>query len=41
LDLAIVKRIIESLEGSIIFESETNEGTKFIVVLPPAREPSN
>ena len=32
--LAVAKRIIESLKGSIVFESEEGKGTKFIIELP-------
>jgi signal transduction histidine kinase len=32
--LAVTKRLIEALKGSISFESEMGEGTKFIVTLP-------
>ena len=34
LGLAVVKRLVESLGGSIVFESELGKGTKFIVTLP-------
>lgn len=34
LGLAVVKRIIEALKGSISFESELGEGTEFIIRLP-------
>ncbi len=34
LGLAVVKRLVESLNGTITFESETGKGTKFIVTLP-------
>jgi signal transduction histidine kinase len=34
LGLAVVKRLIEALEGTIIFESEEDKGTKFIIELP-------
>jgi signal transduction histidine kinase len=37
LGLAIVKSIVESMGGSIRFESEEGRGTKFFVVLPAAR----
>jgi two-component system nitrogen regulation sensor histidine kinase NtrY len=29
LGLAVVKRLVEALKGTIIFESEENKGTKF------------
>ena len=32
--LAVAKRIIESLKGTIVFESEEGKGTKFIIELP-------
>ena len=32
--LAVVKRLVEALEGSITFESETGKGTKFTIQLP-------
>jgi len=34
LGLAVVKRIVEALNGSITFESEEDKGTKFIIKLP-------
>ena len=34
LGLAVVKRLIEAMEGTIIFESEEDKGTKFIIELP-------
>ncbi len=34
LGLAVVKRLVESLGGSIMFESELGKGTKFFVALP-------
>ena len=34
LGLAVVKRLVEALNGEITFESRPNKGTKFIVVLP-------
>lgn len=34
LGLAVVKRFVEALQGSISFESEEGKGTKFIVKLP-------
>jgi signal transduction histidine kinase len=33
--LAVVKRITESLGGTVTFESEVNRGTKFVIRLPP------
>jgi PAS domain S-box-containing protein len=35
--LAVVKRITESLGGTVTFESEVNRGTKFVIRLPPPR----
>jgi PAS domain S-box-containing protein len=32
--LAVVKRLVEALGGSITFESEVGKGTKFIIMLP-------
>ena len=32
--LAVAKRIIEALKGTITFESEKGKGTKFLVELP-------
>jgi PAS domain S-box-containing protein len=32
--LAVIKRMAEALSGSVVFESEENKGTKFIVRLP-------
>jgi signal transduction histidine kinase len=34
LGLAVVKRLIETLNGQITFESKEDKGTKFIVQLP-------
>jgi PAS domain S-box-containing protein len=34
LGLAVVKRLIEALQGNVSFESQQNEGTTFIVNLP-------
>ncbi len=34
LGLAVVKRLIEGLNGKVSFESEVNKGTRFIVELP-------
>lgn len=34
LGLAVVKRLVDSLQGSINFESEEGKGTKFIIQLP-------
>jgi PAS domain S-box-containing protein len=36
--LAVVKRITESMNGTVTFESEQGKGTKFIVRLPPPKE---
>ena len=33
--LAVIKRMAEALGGSVTFESEVGNGTKFIVRLPP------
>ena len=32
--LAVSKRLIEALKGTITFESEKGKGTKFIIELP-------
>ena len=34
LGLAVVKRLVEALEGSISFESEVGKGTRLIIVIP-------
>jgi signal transduction histidine kinase len=34
LGLAVVKRLVEALNGQITFESQPNKGTKFVVELP-------
>jgi len=34
LGLAVVKRLVEALDGSVTFESEKGEGTRFIIELP-------
>ena len=34
LGLAVVKRLVETLNGNITFESQEGRGTKFIVKLP-------
>jgi signal transduction histidine kinase len=36
--LAAVKRLIESLGGSVRFESQEGKGTKFILCLPQSKE---
>ncbi len=36
LGLAVVRRLVEVLDGSITFESKVNEGSKFIIRLPKA-----
>ncbi len=36
LGLAVVKRIVEVLGGSIVFESEVGKGTRFVISLPVA-----
>jgi len=38
--LAVVKRMTEALGGTVTFESKAEEGTKFIVSLPPQKVPS-
>jgi PAS domain S-box-containing protein len=37
LGLAVVKRLVEALNGSINFESQENQGTKFTVELPQTK----
>jgi len=32
--LAVVKRLVEALNGTISFESEVGKGTKFVICLP-------
>jgi signal transduction histidine kinase len=32
--LAVSKRLIEAMKGTISFESDKGKGTKFIIVLP-------
>ena len=39
LGLAVVKRLVEALNGTISFESETDKGTKFIVELTQPQTP--
>ena len=34
LGLAVAKRLIEALNGTITFESEKGKGTKFVIELP-------
>jgi two-component system sporulation sensor kinase B len=34
LGLAVVKRLVEALDGKITFESQEGKGTKFIIELP-------
>ena len=34
LGLAVVKRLVEALNGKVSFESEEGKGTKFIIELP-------
>ncbi len=34
LGLAVVTRLVESLNGTIAFESESGKGTKFVVTVP-------
>jgi signal transduction histidine kinase len=36
--LAVVKRMTETLGGTVVFESEHGKGTKFIVRSPPPKE---
>ncbi len=35
--LAVVKRVTESMNGTVTFESEKGKGTKFTICLPPQR----
>ena len=37
--LAVVKRLTESLGGTVTFDSEEGKGTTFIIRLPPIKEP--
>jgi len=34
--LAVVKRVTESMNGTVSYESESGKGTKFIIRLPPS-----
>ena len=34
LGLAVVKRLVEGLNGKVSFDSEEGKGTKFIIELP-------
>ena len=34
LGLAVVKRLVEALNGAISFESQEGKGTKFVITLP-------
>ena len=36
--LAVIKRMTESLGGTVTFESEEGKGTTFIIRLPPPKE---
>ena len=36
--LAVVKRVTESMNGTVTFESEQGKGTKFIMRFPPPKE---
>jgi len=40
LGLAVVKRLVEALGGSVSFESQEGKGTKFIISLPTAKPKS-
>jgi signal transduction histidine kinase len=37
LDLAVVKRLVEALRGTINFESQERQGTKFKITLPSTK----
>jgi signal transduction histidine kinase len=37
LGLAVVKRLVEALGGSVSFESQVGKGTEFLVTLPKAQ----
>lgn len=39
LGLAVVKRLVEALHGTIEFESETDKGTKFLLIFPQNGKP--
>jgi signal transduction histidine kinase len=39
LGLAVVKRLVEALDGTISFESEEGKGTKFLIELPSHQPP--
>ncbi|MGD0996385.1 MAG: ATP-binding protein [Candidatus Bathyarchaeia archaeon] len=41
LGLAVVKRLIEAINGSITFESQVGNGTTFIVKIPIGKQESN
>ena len=36
--LVVVKRMVEAMNGTVTFETETGKGTKFIIRLPPPKE---